>query len=98
MEGWNTRRERITRMLSTGEPVSLDDLCQELRVFDKRIILKDLSHIAQSLRKTGRSLIMSPPMCSRCGFAFKGLKKPKMPSRCPKCKSERITQPFFKIK
>ncbi len=98
MDGWDTRRERITRILSMGEPISLDDLCLELRVFDRRLILEDLYHIAQSLRKTEKSLIMSPPTCSNCGFVFKGLKKPKIPSRCPKCKSERITSPFFQIK
>jgi len=94
---WDTRRERIIRILSGGEPVSLDDLCQELEVLDRRVILEDLTHIAQSLRKSGRTLVMAPPTCARCGFVFKSLRKPRKPSRCPKCKSERITPPSFQI-
>ncbi len=98
MEDWNTRRERIVKILSASEPVSLEDLCQELRIFDKRIILDDLHHIALTLKKKDSKLVMVPPTCQRCGFIFKGLKKPKMPSRCPKCKNERISSPLFQIK
>lgn len=98
MEAWDTRREKIVKILRTNEPVSLDYLCQELRFFDRRLILEDLHHIALTLKKTESKLIMVPPTCLKCGFVFKGLKKPKMPSRCPKCKNERISQPLFQIK
>lgn len=98
MQSWDTRRERIIKLLSTSQPVSLDDLCQQLGVFDRRIILEDLHHIALTLKRAGGKLLMSPPTCLSCGFVFKGLKKPKMPSRCPNCKNERITQPLFQIK
>ncbi|WXG41751.1 MAG: transcriptional regulator [Candidatus Freyarchaeum deiterrae] len=98
MEDWDTRRQKIVKLLSTNEPVSLDDLCLELKVFDRKLILEDLHHIAITLRKTDSKLVMAPPTCLRCGFVFKELKKPKMPSRCPKCKSERITQPLFQIR
>ncbi|MEM2143984.1 MAG: hypothetical protein QW279_01365 [Candidatus Jordarchaeaceae archaeon] len=98
MQSWDTRRERIVKLLNTSEPVSLDDLCRELEVFDKRIILEDLHHIALTLKRAGGKLVMLPPTCLSCGFVFKDLKKPKMPSRCPNCKSERITQPSFQIK
>lgn len=98
MQSWDTRRERIVKLLTRNEPASLDDLCQELKVFDKRLILEDLHHIALTLRRTNSKLIMLPPTCLSCGFVFKDLKKPKLPSRCPKCKSERITQPLFQIK
>lgn len=98
MQSWDTRRERIIKMLNTSEPVSLDDLCGELGEFDKKIILEDLHHIALTLKRMDGKLVMLPPTCLSCGFVFKDLKKPKMPSRCPKCKSERITQPSFQIK
>ncbi|MGQ9720427.1 MAG: transcriptional regulator [Candidatus Jordarchaeum sp.] len=97
MESWNTRRERIVKILNTSYPVSLEDLCQELRVFDKRIVLEDLHHIALTLKKKNIKLVMMPPSCSRCGFIFKDLKKLKMPSRCPRCKNERISSPLFQI-
>ncbi len=98
MGDWDTRRQKIVKLLTTSEPVSLDDLCFELRVFDRKLILEDLHHIALTLRKTGSNLVMQPPTCLKCGFVFKELKKPKTPSRCPKCKSERITQPLFQIR
>ncbi|MEM3563716.1 MAG: hypothetical protein QXR19_10835 [Candidatus Jordarchaeaceae archaeon] len=98
MDGWDTRREKIVKLLSTGEPVSLDELCRMLGVFDRKIVLEDLSHIAQTLKKKNIKLVMLPPSCLKCGFVFKDLSRPKLPSRCPKCKNERISQPIFQIK
>ena len=93
---WKTRREKIMELLqATSEAISLDDLCRELDVFDKRIILEDLQHISVSLkRESKKQLIIIPARCKNCGFIFKKSKRFKVPSKCPKCKKERII-PFF---
>jgi len=40
---------------------------------------------------------MVPPTCKTCGYVFKDLDRPKRPSRCPRCRSERISSPLFII-
>ncbi|WP_460025947.1 hypothetical protein [Infirmifilum sp. SLHALR2] len=38
---------------------------------------------------------MKPPVCRDCGYVFTSLESARKPSRCPRCKSERILQPSF---
>lgn len=64
---------------------------------DAQSLYEDLEHIAKSLRGKGRVLLMIPPTCKSCGYVFRDLSKPKRPSKCPKCRSERITNPQFII-
>ncbi|MEM2810799.1 MAG: transcriptional regulator, partial [Candidatus Korarchaeum sp.] len=44
------------------------------------------------------TLLMEPPQCRKCGYIFKDLKKPRKPSKCPKCGSEWISPPRFTIR
>ena len=55
----------------------------------------ELGHALRSLRE-GR-LRVEPARCRSCGFVFRKRRKLKTPSRCPKCKSERIDEPVFWI-
>lgn len=94
-------RERIARFLEeSGEPISAEDIA---RFFDIDIgeVYIHLEHIAKSIRResnNSRALLMIPPRCRKCGYIFKDLEKPKKPSRCPRCKGERIEPPRFTIK
>ncbi|RLF80089.1 transcriptional regulator, partial [Thermococci archaeon] len=40
-------------------------------------------------------LLIQPAQCKKCGFIFKP--EIRIPGRCPKCKSEWIEEPRFKI-
>jgi len=59
-------------------------------------ILIDLRHIAKSIKPVYEMKI-SPSECRSCGFLFKERSKIKKPTKCPKCKDERIQPPLFKI-
>ncbi|MHA2248871.1 MAG: hypothetical protein ACXAD7_00850 [Candidatus Kariarchaeaceae archaeon] len=60
-------------------------------------IEEDIEHIRTSLRTDPDfELLISPAMCLLCDYQFpKG--KAKTPSKCPKCKREKIQLSSFKI-
>ena len=89
-----TRREEITSLLEK-EPASAKHLAD---IFGTILpeILEDLKHIKLSVRP--KKLVVVPAKCEDCGFVFKERKKIKAPSKCPKCRSERISEPLFQIK
>lgn len=96
-----TVRERIIKILrNSSEPLTAEEIIALLGLTDLRTkdVYEHLKHIAKSVRTRGHEfLVMIPPSCRSCGFAFTNLDKPKKPTKCPKCKSERITPPAFKI-
>jgi len=61
-------------------------------------IYEDLEHIARSLKNSGFVLLVQPPACKSCGYVFRDLKRLKKPSKCPRCRSERIYPPRFIIR
>ncbi len=60
-------------------------------------IEKDIEHIRTTLRNdTEFELFISPATCQLCNYQFPA-DKAKAPSKCPKCKREKIRLPSFKI-
>ncbi|MHC1629148.1 MAG: transcriptional regulator [Candidatus Nezhaarchaeales archaeon] len=98
-----TIREKIVELLrKADEPLTADDIILLLDLEDTRPkdIYEHLKHIAKTVRAQSNNremLVMIPPSCKSCGYTFTNLNKPKKPSKCPKCKSERISPPAFKI-
>ncbi|MEM4577091.1 MAG: hypothetical protein QW701_06595 [Candidatus Nezhaarchaeales archaeon] len=96
-----TIRERIVRLLkSRKEPLTVEDIIilLDLKNLKPKDVYEHLRHVAKTVRAQGNEVLaMIPPSCKQCGFIFTNLDKPKKPSRCPKCKSERITSPAFKM-
>lgn len=89
-----TRREKIAEMLKE-EAWSLLDLAKSFSEHIK-VIEDDIVHIRKSLSASYK-LKQVPAKCEICDYAFKERKKLKKPSRCPKCKSERIGQPLIEL-
>ena len=58
-------------------------------------IIEDLKHIRQTLKPMHRKLVEQNPLCKHCGFDFRNREKLSRPSRCPRCRSEDITEPVF---
>lgn len=87
-----TRRERIIELLALGKytPKDLAKLL-EMKVND---VLDDLEHVQKTL---GKKLIISPAFCSSCDYTFDHRKRLNTPSRCPECKAERVSGPWFTI-
>ncbi len=64
-----------------------------------KTVLEDIGHIRRSLpnEKGGGRLVIRGMECCACGFRFRGRTRLGTPSRCPRCKCERISEPEFSI-
>ena len=100
----DTVRKRILRLLmESRQPltareiavlVGLDPIRGEKEVYEH------LRHLAKTLRRRhgGRAVLyMIPPRCKDCGYVFRDLREPRRPSRCPRCRSQRIEPPRFYV-
>ncbi|HMF32921.1 MAG TPA: transcriptional regulator [Candidatus Lokiarchaeia archaeon] len=94
-----TRRQRLLRMLeSTTGPLDLRFLLKELEYENKKYLISDVERIAAALRRENRVLLVQPPTCIACGFIFPVAgKKFRIPTKCPKCRKERIAWPSIKL-
>jgi predicted Zn-ribbon and HTH transcriptional regulator len=79
-----TERRMTVRELAIHFHVPTDDIAE------------DLLHIGKSIYPK-LELKMAIPVCKRCGFQFKERSKLRPPSKCPRCKHEKITEPRFWI-
>lgn len=97
-----SQRERILEILmSSQEPLSVDDIAKRLELDprESREIYAHLEHVARTARaRYGRTLLMEPPQCRKCGYVFRDLKRPRKPSKCPKCGSEWVLPPRFTLR
>lgn len=92
-----TRRQKIIKLLEKRD-YSVSELAMLLEMRGKgsrKIILEDLRTIAGIVKREGKVLLIQPAQCKKCGFVFKP--EIKIPGRCPKCRSEWIEEPRFKI-
>ena len=94
-----TLRERILELLmNRREPMTARQILELLEFDEKegeKTVYSSMPHIAKTIkRRYGRTLNMIPPMCADCGFTFNKLRA----SRCPKCRSERITHARFFVR
>lgn len=87
-----TRRERLRELLLLGRytPKDLAHLT-EAKIVD---VVDDLEHLRKSV---GRSFKVSPAFCDGCEFTFADRRRLSTPSRCPKCRAERIAGPWLTI-
>jgi len=96
-----SRRERIIELLAAAEePMDVGQIARELGLDPSEAgsIYEDLEHVARSLRNSNLVLLMQPPVCKSCGYVFRDLKRLRKPSKCPRCRSERIYPPRFIIR
>ncbi|ASJ01707.1 transcriptional regulator [Thermococcus gorgonarius] len=92
-----TRRQRIISLLEERD-YSPSELARLLDLRGKgatKAVLEDLKAIQRILKREGKVLLIKPAECKNCGFVFKP--EIKIPTKCPRCKSEWIEEPRFKI-
>jgi predicted Zn-ribbon and HTH transcriptional regulator len=94
-----TVRERIIRaLLESPRPLTARQLGAlagaELTPSE---VYGELEHVRRTLKRMGCRLLVVPARCKSCGYEFAGRERLKRPSRCPRCKSERIEPPKFYI-
>jgi transcriptional regulator len=89
---------KTTRQGTTDELLlglrTIRDLSQALSISEKEVITH-LPHVKQSAKHKGYYFVMKPSTCLKCGFIFEHREKWAKPSRCPKCKGEKLTTPMF---
>jgi predicted Zn-ribbon and HTH transcriptional regulator len=91
-----TSRQQIMDLI-TGTPHTSRDLAQALRM-SEREIEGHLTHIARSVsRDPTRTFMLQPAVCDSCGFVFSERTRLTRPSRCPRCRSERVSAPRYEI-
>jgi transcriptional regulator len=96
-----TRRQRIAELLAEGE-WTFEQLRRELEM-PVHLLEDDLHHVERSARGRGQGgagrLHVEPPRCQACGFTFRdrAQRRFQSPSRCPQCRSERITPGRFRL-
>jgi transcriptional regulator len=90
-----TARQRIADLLR-AEELTAHEVSQRAAV-QEREVAEHLRHLELTLRQSGERLHTSAPQCISCGFSFDGREKHGRPSRCPRCKSERLSRPRFRI-
>jgi predicted Zn-ribbon and HTH transcriptional regulator len=93
----STRRQRIVEVLGHG-PIGFEELRRELGL-GVRELDSDLHHVARSLERAGRELVVTPAECLSCGFVFEGRSPRRFhaPSRCPACRGERTSDPLLAL-
>jgi predicted Zn-ribbon and HTH transcriptional regulator len=90
-----TPRQRMLDLLSQGV-FSAREISQALCVSIKEVH-SHLSHIARSAAGQKRKLVTIPCSCQTCGYLFRDRTRFTKPSRCPRCRGERIEEPRFRI-
>jgi predicted Zn-ribbon and HTH transcriptional regulator len=85
-EHQETHRQAIKRVLGDNEPRTLRDLSQEIGLSER-----DVAHHLQALDRVRGFLTWHPARCLGCGFEFTGRRKARKPSRCPECRSQRLS-------
>ena len=91
-----TIRQQIMEQI-TGMPSTSRDLAETLRM-SEREIEGHLTHIARSVaRDPARQFVLHPAACDRCNFVFQERTRLTRPSRCPRCRSERVLAPRYEI-
>ena len=98
-EIWKTKRQKLIKTLKTNRfSIDLRNIMKEFEYPNKKSLIKDITSISKSLKNDNLRLIVSPPSCIACGYVFR-LKKNvlKIPSKCPKCKEQRIEWPSIKL-
>jgi transcriptional regulator len=91
-----TVRDRIRAALEQGPHTSLQ-LSQAVGIAQGEVA-GHLEHLARSLPHQGLVLVVVPACCLACGFVFEERRRMGRPSRCPRCKSERIEPPRFSVR
>lgn len=92
MAAMGTRRQQIIEQL-TQRPSTVRALASDLGLRISEV-KDDLVHIQRSV---GQRLQVSPSRCEACGFEMSRARRFTAPSRCPRCKSERTTEPLISV-
>jgi predicted Zn-ribbon and HTH transcriptional regulator len=90
-----TVRQSIAELLRSRE-LTAQEISKQASI-PERDVAEHLRHIEHTLLQSGERLHVLSPHCVKCGFVFEQREKHGRPSRCPQCKSERLSKPRFSV-
>jgi predicted Zn-ribbon and HTH transcriptional regulator len=90
-----TVRQRILELLREAE-LTAREISQQAQVAEREVA-EHLRHLEYTVAQAGERLLTLAPHCVKCGFVFEQRERHSRPSRCPHCKSERISPPRFSV-
>jgi transcriptional regulator len=94
-ERLETARSELKRVLREGT-FTARDLSARIGISEKDVA-QHLEHVGRSVRDAGERLTVEHARCLGCGFVFKDRERLTRPSRCPRCKAERVQPARFGI-
>jgi predicted Zn-ribbon and HTH transcriptional regulator len=94
-EAKQTVRQRIAELLRSAE-LTAHEISQRAAIREREVA-DHLRHLEHTLNRGNERLRTLPAHCVPCGFVFEARSKHGRPSRCPRCKSERLSPPRFRI-
>jgi predicted Zn-ribbon and HTH transcriptional regulator len=90
-----TIRQQMIDLLSQ-EACGVRDLSRLLGISEKEVYIH-LPHIHRTVTSSGRRFHITPAVCLSCGYVFSKRSRFTRPSRCVRCKNERISEPLYQI-
>jgi predicted Zn-ribbon and HTH transcriptional regulator len=96
VERHETIRQKIISLLE-DKTLSVREISIEVGVSEKEVY-GHLEHIQRTFSKMKNNLIVTPSACKKCGFVFRKRDRLKKPGKCPVCRNEVISEPFFSIR
>jgi transcriptional regulator len=90
-----TVRQRIAELLRSAE-LTAQEISKQAAIAEREVP-EHLRHLEHTLRQAGERLRVLSPHCVKCGFVFATREKHARPSRCPECKSERVSKARFSV-
>lgn len=91
-----TVRDRIREVLEQGPRTSLQ-ISGDVGI-PQGEVAAHLQHLARSLTHRGQVLEVEPAKCLQCEFTFEERGRYRRPSRCPQCRSERLSPPRYWVR
>ena len=90
-----TARQAIRRFL-VAAPHTAHELSALVHLPEKEIV-PHLEHLARSLCGAGERLAIEPARCRDCEYVFRDRRRLGRPSACPRCRSQHLSAPVFRV-
>ncbi|MBN1801570.1 MAG: hypothetical protein JW891_08705 [Candidatus Lokiarchaeota archaeon] len=96
---WKTKRQILAqRLVEQGSIRDLKFYMRQMEYSSKKQLIADIKSVSISLRNNNKLLKLEPARCIACGYIFVYKKNEiKIPSKCPKCRQQRIEWPSLRL-
>ncbi|MBI9085030.1 MAG: transcriptional regulator [Desulfobacterales bacterium] len=90
-----TVRQRIIDLIQ-ARAMDAREISTAAGVGEKEVYVH-MEHIARSVSGKGKTFRLNPAACLACGYVFRDRRRMTRPSRCPRCKAQRVSLPTYSI-